>query len=44
MNSNQYGPSGFCSISRASVNPQKDNVLYDFGYYANQGLLNADTL
>ena len=44
MNSNQYGPSGFCSISRASVNPQKDNVLYDFGYYANQGLLDADIL
>lgn len=43
-NSNEYGNNGFCSISRASSNLVKDNVLYDFGYYVNQRLLKASTL
>ena len=40
-NSNKHGPNGFCSISRASSNVSKDNVLYDFTYHVNQRQLDA---
>ena len=40
-NSNKHGLNGFCSISRASSNISKDNVLYDFTYHVNQGQLDA---
>ena len=43
-NSNEYAQNGFCSIARAPANAVKDNVIYDFGYYANQGMLDAATL
>lgn len=38
-NNNEFAPNGFCTIQRATANSKKDNVLYDFGYYINQGLL-----
>jgi hypothetical protein len=38
-NSNQFGKDGFCSINRASSNVIADNVLFDFGYYVNQGMI-----
>ena len=43
-NSNEYAPNGFCSIARAPASVTKDNVIYDFGYYANKGLINASSL
>ena len=43
-NSNEYAPNGFCSIARAPANDTKDNVIYNFGYYANQKLIDALTL
>jgi phage minor structural protein len=43
-NTNEYAPNGFCTIARANANYTKDNVIYDFGYYANKGLLDATTL
>ena len=42
MASNKFGEGGFCTISRASSNPTKQNALYDFKYYVNQQLLNVD--
>lgn len=41
-NSNEFGENGFCTISRASSNPTKQNALYDFKYYINQQLLKVD--
>ena len=43
-NSNEYAPNGFCSIARSPANTTKDNIIYDFGYYANTGLINATSL
>jgi hypothetical protein len=43
-NSNEYAKNGFCQISRASANSIKDDVLYEFGYYVNHGLLNAEDI
>lgn len=38
-NSNQYAIDGFCTIARAKDNPIKENFLYNFKHYINQGLL-----
>ena len=38
-NSNQYAIDGFCTIARARDNPIKENFLYNFKHYINQGLL-----
>jgi hypothetical protein len=38
-NSNQFAEDGFCSIARAEDNPIKENFLYNFNYYIQQGLL-----
>lgn len=38
-NSNQFAQDGFCSIARAEDNPIKENFLYNFNYYIQQGLL-----
>lgn len=43
-NSNEFADGGFCSISRANENPGRDNVLYDFGYYVGQNLINFNDL
>lgn len=37
-NSNEFAQNGFCSISRASANPNGTNVIYDFGYFEHQGI------
>lgn len=39
QNSNQYATDGFCTISRAKDNPIKENFLYNFKHYIQQGLL-----
>lgn len=41
-NKNEYGKNGFCTISRATNNYSGDNTIYDFSYYVNAGLLNAN--
>ena len=38
-NSNQFAEDGFCSIARAPENPPKENFLFNFKYYIQQGLL-----
>ena len=38
-NSNEFGEGGFCSISRAQENFVKENFIYDFSYYIQQGLV-----
>ena len=43
-NSNEFADGGFCSISRADENPIKENFIYDFSYYTNQGLINFNEL
>lgn len=43
-NANEFGTNGFCSIARAPGNALHDTVLYDFGYYVNQLMIDADAL
>lgn len=43
-NSNEFAEDGFCSISRASLNPTGENFLFDFNYYIRKGLLDAETI
>ena len=43
-NSNEYANDGFCSIARAEDNPIKENFLYNFTYYINQGLIKYGTI
>lgn len=43
-NSNEYAKDGFCSIARAEDNSIKENFLYNFTYYINQGLINYNTV
>ena len=38
-NSNEFATNGFCSIARASENPNGENFLLDFSYYIQQGML-----
>lgn len=41
-NANEFAKNGFCSIARAPSNPSGTNVIYNFDYYVNQGLLSAE--
>lgn len=43
-NSCEYAENGFCSIARAKDNPTKENTLYNFDYYIQQGLLDRSTV
>ena len=43
-NSNEYAPDGFCSIQRATMNPSRENSIYNFSYYINNGLLDQDEI
>ena len=43
-NSNEFAEDGFCSISRASLNPTGENFLFDFNYYIRKELLDAETI
>jgi phage minor structural protein len=36
-NSNEFAPSGFCTIARAKANPIQDTVLFDFSSYFHNG-------
>lgn len=41
QNNNELGKNGFCTIARAGSNPTGDNVVYDFRYFHNTGLMSA---
>ena len=41
-NVNEHAKDGYCSISRANSNIIKENFIYDFRYYINQGILNRE--
>ena len=43
-NSNQYANDGFCSIQRAAMNPIRENSIYNFKYYINNGLISETEL
>ena len=43
-NSNEYADHGFCTVAKAAANTTGDNVLYDFGHYIRQGLIDAQQL
>ena len=43
QNSNEFGEHGFCTIARAGSNETGETCIYNFDYYINQGLLNANT-
>lgn len=43
-NNQQYAVDGMASIARAVNNPSKDNTIFNFDYYVNQGLLDHATL
>jgi hypothetical protein len=43
-NNNEHAKDNFCSIQRAHDNPIKENFLYDFSYYTQQGLLDKKEL
>lgn len=41
-NANEHAPNGFCTIQRAGANQTGENYIYDFGYYHNMGMLDAN--
>lgn len=43
-NANEFAPNGFCSVSRATENPVKENFLINFDHYYRHGLLDLDTV
>jgi hypothetical protein len=43
-NSNEFAPSGSCSISRAKENPIGENFIYDFDYYIKKGILSHNSI
>lgn len=40
-NNNEFATDGMCSITRAQDNPSGENVLYNFDYYVNMGMLSS---
>lgn len=41
-NNNELGKNGMCTIQRANTNPTGENYLYDFQYYQNTGIMDAN--
>lgn len=44
QNNNEFGKNGFCSIARSEQNYSRENFIYNFDYYVQQGLLDKNTL
>lgn len=44
QNENEFGKNGFCSIARSQWNYSRENVIYNFDYYIQHGLLDRSTL
>ena len=43
-NANQFAPNGFCSIARATENPNGENFLFNFDHYIRNRLLNINNV
>ena len=43
-NNNEFATDGMCSIRRASDNPTGENIIFNFDYYINQGLVDYTQL
>jgi hypothetical protein len=43
-NANEFAPNGFCSIARATENPNGENFLFNFDHYVRNRLLNLNTI
>ena len=44
QNENEFGENGFCTIARSEQNYPRENIIYNFDYYIQQGLLSKDVL
>lgn len=44
QNENEFGKNGFCSIARSEQNYPRENIIYNFDYYIQHGLLNKNVL
>lgn len=44
QNENEFGKNGFCSIARSEQNYPRENFIYNFDYYIQQGLLDKNAL
>lgn len=44
QNENQFGKNGFCSIARSEQNYPRENVIYNFDYYIQHGLLDREVI
>lgn len=44
QNENEFGKNGFCSIARSEQNYPRENFIYNFDYYIQQGLLDGEAL
>lgn len=43
-NTNEFAPSGFCTIAYSKENPCGENFIYDFSHYISKGLIDPYTL
>ena len=43
-NDNEFAKNGFCSIARSNLNYSRENFIFNFDYYINQGLLDKESL
>lgn len=44
QNDNEFGKNGFCTIARSKQNYPRENFIYNFDYYIQQGLLDGTVL
>lgn len=44
QNDNEFGKNGFCSIARSTQNYPRENFIYNFDYFVQQGLLDGNVL
>lgn len=44
QNENEFGNHGFCSIARSTQNYPRENFIYNFDYFVQQGLLDGNAL
>ena len=44
QNENEFGKNGFCSIARSEQNYPRENFIYNFDYYIQQGLLDSQAI
>lgn len=43
-NENEFADGGICSITQAQENPSGENIIYNFDYFINQGLIEQQQL